>query len=107
MDKKIKLINSVLMGAIATVIFIALITIVADLAPALKDWLKSTFSHHWVGKSILSLAFFVISSSIASICPCIRADTEKTTKLLSYLFWSSISSTVAIFLFFIWEAFIK
>lgn len=107
MDKKIKLVNSILLGAIITIIFVVAITISAELIPALKDWLKNTFSHHWVGKSILSLAFFAISSFMVSICPCIRADVEKTKKLSLCLFWTSIGATAIIFVFFIWEAFIK
>lgn len=106
-NKKIKFINSVIMGAIAAVIFIASITVVADLAPNVKNWLMNIFSHHWVGKSILSLAIFAAMSFVFYICPCVQSGIEKTKKLLSCLFWVSICSAIAIFLFFVWEVFLR
>lgn len=102
----IKIIASITISATFMVVFIALITITADLIPDLKNWLKNIFSHHWIGKSVLSLAFFLIFSVIVYFCPC-QKDIEKTKKLLSYLLWSSVGSAVIIFLFFIWEAFLK
>ena len=105
-DKKIKIIASIIKSAIFTMIFIAAITVTADLAPDLKDWLKSVFTHHWIGKSVLALAFFLIFSIVVYFCPC-QKDIEKTKKLLSYLLWSSMGSVVIIFLFFIWEVFLK
>ncbi|KKQ40189.1 hypothetical protein A2907_02630 [Candidatus Azambacteria bacterium RIFCSPLOWO2_01_FULL_37_9] len=105
-DTRIKLITSIIKSAIFTVIFVAAITITADLAPDLKNWLKSVFTHHWIGKSILTLIFFLIFSIVVYLCPC-QKNIEKTKKLLSYLLWSSMGSAVIIFLFFIWEAFLK
>lgn len=95
------------MGAIAAVIFIASVTVIADLSPNVKSWLMNIFSHHWVGKSVLSLAIFVVMSFVFYICPYGQSGIEKTKKLLSYLLWVSICSAIAIFLFFIWEVFLK
>lgn len=105
-ENKIKIITSATKSAIITVVFIAIITMAADLAPSLKGWLASTFSHHWIGKSILSLALFFIFSALIFFCPC-QKNIEKATRLLSYLFISSIASVIIIFLFFVWEAFLK
>ncbi len=95
------------MGAIAAVIFIVLIVMIADLIPDLKNWLMNTFFHHWVGKSVLSLAIFAAMSFVFYIFPCVQSGIEKTKKLLSCLFWVSICSAIAIFLFFVWEAFLR
>lgn len=102
----IKIIASIIKSATFTIVFIAFITITADLIPDLKNWLKNIFSHHWIGKSVLSLAFFLIFSVVVYFCPC-QKDIEKTKKLLSRLFWVSIGSVVIISLFFIWEVFLK
>ncbi len=57
---KIKRTNSFILATIATVIFITLITIFAELLPALKEWLKSMFGHHWIGKGVLSIVLWGI-----------------------------------------------
>lgn len=129
-NKKIRFLKSITASAIITIIFIATITIAADLIPSLKDWLKNVFTHHWVGKSILSLLIFFVfyfvfyfspSTGRQQVPPLISADaainpggpskseptTEKLNKSLYYLFWVSIFSSLAIMIFFVWEAFLK
>ena len=103
---KAKIMAPIALAAIATIIFITLITIFADLFPAIKGLLKNTFSHHWVGKSVLSLAIFLITFGICYLCPHPKTI-EKVKKLLPVLIWASIISSVAIFIFFIWEAFFR
>lgn len=106
-DKKIKLVASITKSAIITVIFIVAVTLAADLMPSLKDWLKNTFSHHWLGKGILSIAIFSLFSIIAYFFLPSQKDIEKTKKLLSTLIWTSVGGSAVIFIFFIWEAFLK
>lgn len=105
-EKKIKFVFSVASGAIGAVIFITAITIAADLILPIKDWLKNVFSHHWVGKSISSLVLFALFFVISYFSPA-KPDIEKLKKRLYALIWLSIISPVLIFLFFIWEAFMK
>lgn len=105
-DKKIKFVFSVANGAIGAIIFIMAITIAADLILPIKDWLKNIFSHHWVGKSILSLVLFILFFVISYFSP-IRPNIEGLKNRLYVLIWFSMISPVLIFLFFIWEAFIK
>lgn len=57
MDKP-RLIISSAYAAILTIIFVAVITIWAELAVPLKDWLKVLSGHHWTSKSILSVLFY-------------------------------------------------
>lgn len=54
----------VILSSAVTIISIALLTILAELNPALKNWLTITFSHHWIGKSFVSLLIFVTSFGI-------------------------------------------
>lgn len=107
-DKKIHFLKSITFSAIIAIIFVAAITIIADLIPPIKDWLKNTFTHHWVGKSILSVLIFFVFYFIFYYVPSKSDQTiERLNKSLNYLFWASIFSSLAIIVFFIWEAFLK
>ena len=55
-------VRSVAIAASATALMLAIVIITAEEVPALKDWLKQTFSHHWLGKGALSTAPFVVAS---------------------------------------------
>ena len=103
MDKKNKIIFSVAVGAIAAVIFITAVTIGADLYLPLKGWLKNVFSHHWVGKGILSLAIFGVVCFFGWFLP-IEPSEEKIRKILNLSNWLLILGTLAILGFFVWEA---
>lgn len=51
-------VRSVALAASATAVALAMLIIAAEELPALKNWLKATFSHHWLGKGALALLFF-------------------------------------------------
>jgi|SRR3990172_7632185 len=103
---KDKLVLSIIKSAIITIIFIALITIGADLYVPLKDWLKATFSHHWVGKGILSAILFAVLIVIFNFV--IKdSSIKKVTKKLYILFWVTGLSGAAIVAFFLWETFAR
>lgn len=51
--------------AIATMVVsvaLAALIVAAEEVPALKDWLKATFYHHWLGKGALTLIAFSLMS---------------------------------------------
>lgn len=102
-NNKFKIIHLTICGAIAAVIFITVITIAADLYLPLKEWLKNIFSHHWIGKGILSIVIFIVAVFIGWFLP-ITANEDKLNKVLKLLSFSIISGIVLIFLFFIYEA---
>jgi len=100
---KLRILNSIIIGAIAAIIFITVITVVADLYLSLKDWLKNIFYHHWVGKGILAAIIFFISG-ILNFISNKNADEEKIAKNLNILIWASIIGSLMISIFFILEA---
>ncbi len=51
-------------SAVWTVALLFILTVVADLAPSVKSWLASSFSHHWIGKGVLASAFFIVLSLV-------------------------------------------
>ena len=55
-------VRSVAIAAIATSVMLAALIVVAEEIPALKDWLKQTFYHHWLGKGVLALGLFTVVS---------------------------------------------
>lgn len=52
--------EKILLATLATILFITLLTIAAELNAPLKGWLAATFTHHWVGKGILAMALFAL-----------------------------------------------
>ncbi|MDP2650491.1 MAG: hypothetical protein Q8P04_00100 [bacterium] len=51
-------------AAILTIIFVVVITIWADLAVPLKDWLKAFSGHHWTSKSIFSFLLYFVATAV-------------------------------------------
>lgn len=105
MNKKIKLINSFSISASATVIFVVFITIISELVRPVKDWLTGTFSHHWIGKGILSLILFLVLGFIL-FWVIGTSNEEKAGRNLRVLFWIGVISFLAIFVFYIFEFFV-
>lgn len=83
-------------------IVIAGLTIGADLVPPLKNWLKETFFHHWIGKGVIALIIFAVSFLISLAFP----STEKRERLtLTISVWVLATAILAIVAFFAYEAF--
>ncbi|MEK7134533.1 MAG: hypothetical protein AAB805_02190 [Patescibacteria group bacterium] len=94
--------HAALCALIVASLTITALTIGADLVPLLKNWLKATFFHHWIGKGVLALVVFIISFLISLLF----APTEKREQIVFYLSaWIVALSTLAIVGFFLYEAF--
>ncbi|MEK7531820.1 MAG: hypothetical protein AAB545_02750 [Patescibacteria group bacterium] len=101
-QKKLLQAFSYTLSATVTVVFFTLITIVADVFLPLKDWLKLTFTHHWIGKGVLGFVLFFVSAMFISLLP-LRLIDQSLEKALRILFWTSLLGTLAIFSFFTFE----
>ena len=55
-------VRSVAIAAAVTSLMLAVLVVSAEEIPALKDWLKATFSHHWLGKGALAVGLFAVVS---------------------------------------------
>ena len=62
-----RIITSVTGGSIVAVISIVLMTVVAEINPAFKKWLAGNFTHHWIGKSVMSIVVFLVTTIIFMI----------------------------------------
>lgn len=91
------------LASLISVVYIALITIMGELFEPLKNFLKNTFWHHWLGKSIVLAAIFALSAIIFSKT---KSESEKTDeKYLAAISWLSFLGALAIFVFFSYEYF--
>ncbi len=93
-------------SAIVAVLFLVVITVAADLAPELKNWLKAVFTHHWIGKGVLATLLFFATYLF------LRAGLKNPSDsslppLLRLLSWLSVLGTIVLFAFFFYEAFGK
>ncbi|MBI2120466.1 MAG: hypothetical protein HYT94_02465 [Parcubacteria group bacterium] len=104
MEKRIKLLHSAICAAAVTAVFVAGITLFAEFLPALKDWLKAAFTHHWLGKSALSAVVFVLAMFFGYFFP-LKTDAETIRKRILLLVAVSAASALVIILFFGYEAF--
>lgn len=105
-SSNMKKLHAFILSAIITIIFLTVIIITADLYLPLKDFLKSAFYHHWIGKGILGVALFLISSFLINLIP-YNIGEQKESKSLLALFFTAILSFLALTLFFLYEAFLK
>ncbi len=104
MEYKQKAVQSFAIGAVFTAVFVASVTIAAELMPPLKTWLANTFTHHWIGKSVLAAVIYIGASIILFAVPA-GSSPERARKSLAVLFWISWLATAAITGFFLYEAF--
>lgn len=104
MQKNIKILNSFIISAAVAVIFVAFITIISELLPDIKSFLKNNFTHHWAGKSVLSLIIFIAASLIFLIIPA-KTDIKKICADIKILIFSMAAGSLAILLFFVYETF--
>lgn len=89
-------------AAIATFLFIPIITIGAELIPPLKDFLKLYFWHHWLGKGVLLIVLFMLLSLIFKFADKKEMESEHE-KYLLWIFILALGGSLAIFIFFVLE----
>jgi len=101
---KLRLIKGLITGAIATSVFVVVITIFGELLPPLKNFLADAHHHHWVGKGIWSAIVFV-AVMLGSLLV-FRGDDDSmllTSRLIRYLSHALLAGTAILLLFFVYE----
>lgn len=86
-------------AAIISIIFVVVITIWVDLAPALKDWLKSVSGHHWTTKSWFTIAVYGFSFLFITALP-VEVGERKTRMSLYFLSVTAVLGGLALTAFF-------
>ena len=64
MQDKQPILSAIIVSAILTIVIIVLLTVCGELDAGFKGWLTQTFSHHWIGKSIISVLVFLVSMPV-------------------------------------------
>lgn len=92
------------MSASVTIVFIMAITITADFQPAFKDWLKETFTHHWVGKGILAVVIFILAAHFTRPS---SDDEALLARALNGTVRTAVFCSVVLFGLYVYEAFFR
>jgi len=104
LEKKLKIIASVALASIVSILFVTFATICGELNKPFKDWLALTFGHHWAGKGVIAVViFFVVAVLhwVASLKMHPIAIDTKVRKVLIALFIVTILSSLAVTGFFV------
>ena len=101
-NKGQRIIYASTLGAILSVLFVTVITIWAELSPALKDWLKNLSGHHWKSKGYLMMALYAATLLIVYFAAR-NITLGKIRKAIWYLIAATLGGTAAIFFFFVWH----
>lgn len=96
---KPRLIIASSLSATLTVIFVTIITIVAELTPSFKEFLKNLSGHHWTSKSILSLVFY-IAAMILLYFVFRNIDARKVSTHIALATWTTVLGILALLLFY-------
>ena len=86
------------LGSIAASVVVAVLTIGGEEWAPLKNALKSAFTHHWLGKSVISAAVFGVIFILTAWKP---SDVQKTTRALWYAIGAAILSAAAMTFYFV------
>ena len=82
-------------GTFAAAMLLAVLVIAAELAKPFKDFLASIFTHHWIGKGILTAAAFVIVGYLYKQDKVFNVKSEKAS------WYATLGSLAVIFLFYV------
>lgn len=82
-----------------TVIFVTIITVVAELTPSFKDFLKNLSGHHWTSKSIISVAFYIIVTVLLYLVSR-NIETRKIGAHIALATWTALLGILALLLFY-------
>ena len=94
------LVRSVAIAATVTALMLAALIIGAEEIPALKDWLKETFYHHWLGKGALALGAF----TVVSITLRLRSGVSRLSTVVAVETYAVVLAVCAIAGFFLLHA---
>ena len=98
--KKEKLIYASAIASVLSIVFVAILTIWADLNAPLKDYLKSLSGHHWVTKSYGIVLVYFGAVLLFLVLP--KEIGKKTLqRSLIWLFLFTLGGTLAVSGFYV------
>jgi len=86
-------------ATVGVIWLVVVMTIAAELSEPFKALLAGTFTHHWIGKSVISVVAFVVFYAIFS-----RArESDNVSRGAWQVVWSVVLGGLIIFSFFLWH----
>jgi len=86
------------LGAAASAWLLTVLVVIAELVEPFKNFLKATFSHHWIGKAVMiTFAFLVFGFLLRNKKSIGKFSDDKLA------WYSMLGSLIVIFLFFVIE----
>jgi len=95
------LLKATMLAAASSVILVVFLTVVGELYSPLKDFLKESLYHHWVGKGVWSVVLFAVIT--LATYPIFKKRNVTTKTSLVLLNTALIAGTLILFLFFVYE----
>ena len=92
---------STMLAATLSVILVVVLTVVGELYAPLKNFLKDSMYHHWVGKGVWSVILFVLATSI--LYPIFKRRPVSAGLFIGLLNIALIVGSVILFVFFVYE----
>jgi len=97
--EKLKLIYSSSIASSFAIVFVTLVTIVAEFNAPLKNWLKALSGHHWTSKGILSLVLYAVVL-FALYFTTKNVDAKRIKSALSAMIGITVLGSLTLFIFF-------
>lgn len=97
----LKLAYSSSIAATLAIIFITALTIWAELSPPLKDSLTAITGHHWVTKSVLTMAVYAVGFIVFYYA--FGANAPRVRRAVITLIVISWLATAGLVVFFFWH----
>lgn len=88
-------------AGITAIISVVFMTILSEESAGFKDLLTKLATHHWIGKSILSIVVFIISYAIST--KRLKDDETAAGKYAIYIAVSALIGACVLFGFFLFE----
>ncbi len=90
-------VRSTALATVATAVMLSIVVVAAEEVPALKEWLKQTFYHHWLGKGALSIALFTVVSLVFRS----KSDTSRLSTVVAVETVAVVLAAIVIVGFFL------
>lgn len=97
---KLKLVYSSSIAAIASMIFVVIITVAAEQSTSLKNSLKALSGHHWTTKSVISVVIYFVVLFLIYIIT-VEASPAKLRWSLSLVSVSAVLGYIVLLGFFL------
>lgn len=94
---KTHLLNAAIKATALCALFVTAITIIAEYQAPLKEWLKVTFTHHWIGKSVLAVVVWAVATILITLGTRLLREQKTDQSLINALYMASVICVVSAF----------